>query len=93
VSTPGVGSSVAERPEWCPRCGAEGTFHRFGCAFVLLPLSIGTLGVGVIIAVTVALGRDEKRPGFDVRGLMGVFVLYLSLLLLWFLLGKIRRDP
>jgi hypothetical protein len=76
---------VAERPEWCPRCGAEGTFHRFGCAFVLLPLSIGTLGVGVIIAVTVALGRDEKRPGFD--------VLYLSLLLLWFLLGKIRRDP
>ncbi len=84
---------MAERPKGCSRCEAEGTFHRFGCAFVLLPLSIATLGVGVIVTVTVALGRDEKRPGFDLRGLMGVFVLYLSLLLLWFLLGKTRRDP
>jgi hypothetical protein len=56
-------------------------------------LSIATLGVGVIIAVTIALGRDEKRPGFDLGGLIGVFLVLLSLLLLWVVLGKVRRDP
>ncbi len=84
---------MADRPEGCPRCGAEGTFHRFGCAYVLWTLSIATLGVGVIIAVTIALGRDEKRPGFDVGGLIGVFLFLLILLLLWFVLGKVHRDP
>ncbi|MDQ6945729.1 MAG: hypothetical protein M3256_05505 [Actinomycetota bacterium] len=91
--TAAIGLGVADPPDGCPKCGADGTFHRFGCVFVLLPLSIATLAVGAIIAATVALGRDEQRPGFDLGGLIGVFVLLPSLLLLWFLLGKIRRIP
>ncbi len=76
------------RSEGCPKCGGE-VFHRFGCPYVLWPVSGAALVVGAVIAVIQTTGRDE---GFDVRGLIGVLILYLLVVLVWFVLGKARRD-
>jgi hypothetical protein len=37
--------------------------------------------------------KDEERPVFEVGYLIAAFLLFLVVLILWFVLGKIRRDP